>query len=209
MAVGSGSAAVWFHYALDLLTPLGRLEEALTGIRNALQLDPLSAITSTALGGCYYRLRRWNDAAASLRTTLELHPGFGHAHLSFGRVLLEQGEGDLALREFEEAMRIMGTSAEAIAERGYCLARLGRVAEARASLKELDSITGDRFVSPISHALVLAGMEERQAAISYLERAFEQRARRLTWINADPRFHSLREEWAFQDLLSRVGLPLV
>jgi serine/threonine protein kinase/Tfp pilus assembly protein PilF len=207
MAVAAGSAAVWFHYALDLLTPLGRLEEALTGIRNALQLDPLSAITSTALGGCYYRMGRWSEAATCLRTTLELHPGFGHAHLSLGRVLLEQGEGELALEQFDEAMRIMGTSSEALAERGYCLARVGRREEACAILTELDSVPRDQFVSPISYALIYAGMDDRANALAHLERAFKQRARRLTWVNADPRFHSLREDAGFRQLLSRIGLP--
>jgi TolB-like protein/Flp pilus assembly protein TadD len=206
LAAGAGSGSVWFHYALDQLTPLGRLDEALKAIQTALELDPLSAITSTALGGCYYRMRRWTDAQKTLQTTIDLHPNFGHARWSLARVLLEQGEGDAALREIDEAMRLAGRSATVLTERGYCLARLGRRDEAREVLAELDSIAAREFVSPINHALVFAGMGDRFSALSHLERAFEQRARSLVWINVDPRFESLRTEPGFQFLLERIGL---
>ncbi|MGA8939712.1 MAG: protein kinase [Acidobacteriaceae bacterium] len=206
LAAGRGSGSVWFHYALDLLTPLGRMEEALDACQTALGLDPLSAITCTALGGCYYRMRRWKDAEASLRTTLELHPGFGHAYWSLGRVLLELGETDRALQQFDEALRIMGPSPEALAELAYGLARTGQTDKARQILEELDSVSERQFVSPLNYALVHTGLGDRTAAIAQLERAFEQRARRLMWISADPRFEPLQEEPAFQQLLSRMGL---
>lgn len=207
LAVGAGFAAVHFHYALDFLTPLGRLEEARLEIQYALELDPLSAITSTALGGCYYRMGRWSDAAASLRKTLEMNPGFGHAYWSLGRVLLEQGQGDEALRHFEQAIGIVGRTPAALAELGYGLARAGRAEEARGILKELESMAGSQFVSPISAALILAGLGELAAAIAKLELAFEDRARQLVWVHVDPRFAALRNESAFISLLARIGLP--
>jgi len=206
LATGAGSADIWFHYGLDFLTPRGRLEEALDACQTASRLDPLSAITHTAVGGCYYRLHRWQDAAASLRTTLELHPGFGHAHWSLGRVLLEQGEGDAALREFEEALRIMGPSPEALAEKGYGLARLGRLQEARQILDELRESSSRQFVSPVHYALIFVGMGDPTSALSHLERAFEQGTRKLAWIKADPRFQSILGEPAFERLVSRIGL---
>jgi serine/threonine-protein kinase len=206
MAAGAGSGAVWFHYALDLLTPLGRLDEALRAIQTALELDPLSAIASTGLGGCYYRMHRWTEAEKALRTTIDLHPNFGHARWSLGRVLLEQGEGDLALQKFDEGIQVAGRSAIVLAELGHCLGRLGRHEQARRVLAEMDSIAAREFVSPISYALVFAGMNDRTSALSSLDRAFAQRARGLVWINVDPRFQSLHDEPAFQDLLDRIGL---
>ena len=207
LAVGAGFAAVRFHYALDLLTPLGRLEEALVEIERALELDPLSAVTNTALGGCYYRMGRWSDAATSLRATLELNPGFGHAYWSLGRVLLEQGECDQALRHFDRAIGIMGRNPAALAELAYGLARVGRRDEAQAILNELETMSTRHFVSPVSTALIFAGLGDPASAMSRLELAFEQRVRQLVWINVDPRFDSLRNESAFRSLISRIGVP--
>ena len=208
LAAGAGFSAVHFHYALDFLTPLGRLEEARSEILRALELDPLSAITSTALGGCYYRMRLWNEAAASLRSTLELNPGFGHAHWSLGRVLLEQGRGEEALHHYTEGIEIVGRTPAALAELGYGLARLSRSQEARAILTELETMSNRQFVSPISAAIIFAGLEDGASVMSHLERAFEQRARQLVWINVDPRFDSLRKEPAFLRLISQIGIPV-
>jgi tetratricopeptide (TPR) repeat protein len=208
LAAGAGFSAVHFHYALDFLTPLGRLEEARSEILRALELDPLSAITSTALGGCYYRMRLWNEAAVSLRSTLELNPGFGHAHWSLGRVLLEQDRGEEALHHYTEGIEIVGRTPAALAELGYGLARLSRNQEARAILTELETMSNRQFVSPISAAIIFAGLEDGASVMSHLERAFEQRARQLVWINVDPRFDSLRKEPAFLRLISQIGIPV-
>jgi eukaryotic-like serine/threonine-protein kinase len=208
LAAGAGFSALHFHYALDFLTPLGRLEEARSEIMRTLELDPLSAITSTALGGCYYRMRLWDEAAVSLRSTLELHPGFGHAHWSLGRVLLEQQRGEEALYHFTEAIRIAGRTPAALAELGYGFARLKRNEEARSILTELETMASRQFVSPISVAIIFAGLGDGASVMSHLERAFEQRARQLVWINVDPRFDLLRKEPAFLDLISRIGLTV-
>jgi adenylate cyclase len=205
LTASGGSADIWFHYGLDYLTPRGRLDEALEACLTASRLDPLSAITSTAVGGCYYRLHRWQDAAASLRTTLELHPGFGHAHWSLGRVLLEQGEGVAALAHFDAAMRIMGPVPEALAERAYALARIGRNGEARQVLDELDRIEAQQFVSPVHRALIFAGLGDIASALTHLEQAFAQGTRKLAWLNADPRFHCLRGAPRMAKILMRHG----
>jgi serine/threonine-protein kinase len=208
LALGPGFSAVQFHYALDLLTPLGRLEEALAAIRRALELDPLSAITSTALGGCYYRMRRWSEAAASLRTTLELNPGFGHAHWSLGRVLIEQNHGEEALWHFREAIRVMGETPAGLAELGYGLARTGHRRDAHEIVEKLKTMAGSQFVSPVNLALVYAGLHNLDAAVAELETAFAQRARQLVWINVDPRFASLGDDAGFQKLISGMGLTI-
>lgn len=206
LARGAGSADVWFHYGLDLLTPCGRLEEALNACQTASGLDPLSAITRTAVGGCYYRMHRWSEAAASLRTTLELHPGFGHAHWSLGRTLLELDAWDEALRQFDAAVEVMGPTPEALAELGYGLARAGRMAEAREVLNQLDQMAANQFVSPVHRALVCAGLGDRASAVSHLEEALEAGTRKMAWINADPRFLPLQGESGFRRLLSRMAL---
>jgi hypothetical protein len=65
-----------------------------------------------------------------------------------------------------------------------------------------------QFVSPISAAIIFAGLEDGASVMSHLEQAFEQRARQLVWINVDPRFDSLRKEPAFLGLISRIGIPV-
>lgn len=206
-ARGDGVAELWFHYALDLLTPLGRLDEALAAIRKALVLDPLSAITNTALGGCLYRLRRWPEAADSLRSTLEMNPHFAHAQLSLGRVLLEQGRGDEALHEFAQAAQLTDRSPAALADLGYAHARLGNADEARAVLAELEQkVKEGQRIGPMSLALIHAGLGDAPRALAHLDEALAQRSRQLLWAGVDPRFDALHGDPGFQQVLAACGL---
>ena len=204
---GPDLAMAHFHYGLDFLTPQGRLQEALEEIQLARELDPLSAIVNTAIGGSLYRMQRHAEAAKTLEATLETAPGFGHAHWSLGRVLLEQGLWDKALQHFDRAAEIMGHPPAALAETAYCHARMGRRDAAQAAIQELRRRSENEPVSPLSEALVYAGLGEDDAAMERLERAFRSRMRQLIWVNVDPRFASLRNHPGFRDLVSRMGLP--
>lgn len=160
----------------------------------------------TAVGGCLYRMRRWEESAETLRGTLQANPEFGHAHWSLGRVLLEQGRDEEALQCFEDATRIMGQIPAALAEAGYCYARMGRRDLAQGTLQELQRLGGQAWVSPLSAALVYVGLGEQDAAIERLEDAFEKRIRQLVWVNVDPRYDALRHNAEFERLIARLGL---
>ncbi len=206
IAAGAGLASVHFHYGLDFLTPRGRLEEALRELRQALRLDPLSPIVHTAVGGCLYRMRRWDEAAETLRATLHANPEFGHALWSLGRVLLEQGLSEEALTCFQHAWQVMGEIPAGLAEIGYCHARMGHRDLALATLHQLQQLRQEGWVSPLNSALVHVGLEDHDAAMSCLEESFEKRIRQLVWINVDPRYEALHGTPAFEQLIARLGL---
>ena len=206
LASGEGSATVHFHYGLDYLTPQGRLDQALRQLRYAFQLDPLSPIVSTAVGGCLYRMRRWDESVEILQKTLQSNPGFGHAHWSLGRVLLEQNRSEEALTQFDEAAKVMGPIPATLSELGYCFARMGLRINAYAKIDELRRLAGTQWVSPLSAALIHAGLGEEKAAMELLEEAFQKRIRQLVWVNVDPRFDSLRKNPDFEGLITRLGL---
>jgi eukaryotic-like serine/threonine-protein kinase len=206
IAAGAGLASVHFHYGLDFLTPRGRLEEALRELRQALRLDPLSPIVHTAVGGCLYRMRRWDEAAETLRATLRANPDFGHAHWSLGRVLLEQGSSEEALTCFQHASQVMGEIPAALAEIGYCHARMGNRDLALRTLHQLQQLGQEGWVSPLNSALVHVGLEDHDAAMSCLGESFEKRIRQLVWINVDPRYDALHGIPAFERLIADLGL---
>jgi serine/threonine-protein kinase len=206
IAAGAGLASVHFHYGLDFLTPLGRLEEALRELRQALRLDPLSPIVRTAVGGCLYRLRRWDEAAETLRATLHANPEFGHARWSLGRVLLEQGRTEEALDCFQLALQVMGQIPAGLSEVGFCHARMGHRDLAFATLHQLQQLGREGWVSPLNLALVYVGLGDHEAAIRCLEESYEKRFRQLVWINVDPRFDALHGKPGFEQLIARLGL---
>jgi serine/threonine-protein kinase len=207
LELGAGFAAPHFHYALDYLTPLGRLDEAIQEIQSAQLLDPLSLITAVALGGCFHRKGRYDAAVERFRAILERAPTFYHAHWSLARTLEQQGKFDQAVEAFQKANELSGCENPLIlGELGHCWGAMSRCEEANQLLRELEEMSPRKHVSSLSFALVHLGIGEKDLALEFLEKAYQQRARALVWINLDPRFDSLRSDPRFSNLLNRIGI---
>jgi TolB-like protein len=209
LELGSGFAAIHFHYALDYLTPMGRLADAIQQICLAQELDPISLITRTALGGCFYRNRQYDAAIDQFQNTLRIDPDFYHAHWSLARALKQKCVFDDAVEEFQNANQLAGGGNPLIlGELGHCYGLMSRTAEARQLLEDLEEISRRVYVSPFCAAFVHLGLGNRDEVFQRLEQALEERSRALLWIGVDPRFEVLRTDARFRRLLQRMGLPV-
>jgi hypothetical protein len=124
----------------------------------------------------------------------------------------------LALRRYDEAIRACEIAIELEdrvpraagvpprafprAQRGYALARAGRLAEAEQTLHRLREISA----RPFTIALILHGMNRNDEALQELEKTVEGRDPSVTFLGVDPKWDGLRELPAFQALMSRAGL---
>ena len=63
-----------------------------------------------------------------------------------------------------------------------------------------------RRVTPLHMVDFYASLGEKDRAFEWLEKAYEERARLLVFINIDPAYDSLRSDPRFADLLRRIGL---
>ena len=52
-----------------------------------------------------------------------------------------------------------------------------------------------------------AGFGEKEEALSWLEKGYEERAAWIVYLNTDPRYDNLRSEPRFQELLRRMKFP--
>ena len=83
-----------------------------------------------------------------------------------------------------------------------------RGAEARKVLEQLNELAKQRYVPAYSRALIYTGLGERNQAIEWLEKAYEERSGSAIYFGPKvlPAFDSLRSDARFQALLRRVGL---
>jgi TolB-like protein len=205
-ALGSPTSDLHFHHALDFLTPLRRLDDALEEIKLAMELDPLAPLIGTALGGCLYRSRRYSAALQQLQSTIELDPNFYHAHWTMARVYESKRQFPQALECFERAYASSGKNPAVLADWSHCHGVMGEDTAARNILARLCAAAAERYVSPLALATAYLGLGERQPALDHLARAVEERARGLIWLNVDPRFEALTHEAAFRNILAPIGL---
>ena len=190
----------------QFLSTLGRHAEAIPEAVRGRELDPVSLISNTREGAMLYLARRHEEALARLQKALELDPAFWVAQMYLGKTYLELGRNAEALVAFNKAVEFSRGNPEAVSMVGYFAARTGDQAQARAMLERLHSLAAQRYVPPYHIAVVHAGLGEQDQAVAELERAYEERDPRVTWLKIEPSWDQFRSNQRFLDLLSRIGL---
>ena len=192
-------------YAL-FLAEIGNLDTALEEIRKSRSLDPVSPIIESSEGSLLYLAREYDQAIERLQRALDLDAGFALAHYFLGFAYEAQQKYEEALREYHQAMSVLGNLPEFVA----CLARVhalaGRTEEARRAIVELRRLPEDSSGHPTLIALIYTALGNNDEAFHWLERAYAQRDPDLCLLRVDPRLDSLRAHPRFLNLLERVGL---
>jgi tetratricopeptide (TPR) repeat protein len=93
-------------YATGPLTALGEFDRATGELKRALELDPVSPIISGSLGLVYTMARRYDEAIAQFRDTVEMHPEFHWAHRFLAWALELKGETGEAIAEYHQAFEL-------------------------------------------------------------------------------------------------------
>jgi TolB-like protein/Flp pilus assembly protein TadD len=83
----------------DLMKKLGRLDECIALLEYVSKRDPVNPTTHSNLGTAYLWAGRYDDAIASMRTTLTLSPARFRVHYRIGEALLLKNEPEGALEE--------------------------------------------------------------------------------------------------------------
>jgi adenylate cyclase len=189
----------------EYLTGMGRFDEAVAEAKRGLELDPLNVVAGQTLGVRYYYARRCDDAIAEFKKALELDKDTFVAHLGVGQCLFQQGHAAEALPEMEKAVELSGGNSWAQATLGWTYARAGQKDKARRVLAQLVASAKDHYVSPVYPAIVASGLDERDAALAFLEQAYADRSPWMVFLNVEPAFDPLRSDPRFASLLRRVG----
>jgi Flp pilus assembly protein TadD len=91
-------------------------------------------------------------------------------------------------------------------ERAYIYGRTGRQAQARLALEKLKALNREHPIEPALLVEAYIGMDNKDQAFIWLERAYAQHSNSMTTLKVDPLYDPLRSDPRFQDLLGRVGL---
>lgn len=189
-----------------LLTVTGRHDEAITEMELARHLDPLSLVLNALKGQAFFYAERDAEASEQINKTLEIEPDFWIAHIILARIYIRQNKFDKAVSEAKKAEQFSGGNSEAASLAGYALAKNGRRDEATAMLEELKSKANQRYVPAYNVAMIDNGVGEREAALSNLEKAFNERDARMILLKVEPKWNDLRNEPRFADLMRRMKL---
>ena len=197
--------ATGHHWYAFKLAAMGRHDDAVAEMKLARELDPLALIINAEVGWAYYFARRYDKAIEQFQKTLEMDPGFSVTYMFFGLAYIQQGRFDEAISELRKAVELSGGSLIMKAILGHAYGRAGDRKAAEQMIEELTKSSAG-YISAYNVALIYAGLDETDNALSWLARALEQHDLFLAWMNVEPMFDSVRSEPRFTEMVKRIGL---
>jgi serine/threonine protein kinase/TolB-like protein/Tfp pilus assembly protein PilF len=191
-----------------LLSILARHVEALAEARRALELDPLSVSANTAVGYAFYWAREYDQAIAEFRKTLDLDPGYARAYLGLGRAHLAKGMHEEAIQALRKGVGLYSGSQTPDGLLGYAYAMAGERDEALRMADGLKRLWKQRDPDAAYElARAYAGLGDRDRALEWLDKAYQERYPSVRVVRIDPQFDGLRSDPRFQDLVRRMNFP--
>jgi tetratricopeptide (TPR) repeat protein len=197
------SARQWYAF---LLASQGRLDEAVTEVLMAQQLDPTSISVRRSVGWLHYYARRYDQSRYHLLRAIAMNPTAAETYRILALTYVEQGDLPEAERVAREATELPGAGSYVLATLGLVLGRAGKPDAARAVLADLERRATEGYVSPIAFATIHLGLGEWGRTLPWLERAYDDRRGWMAYLRVNPILDGFRNEPEFQGLVRRMRL---
>lgn len=203
LELNPGDVQVRQHYGHYLLG-MRRSAEARREIQHALALDPFSAMLTVDVGHTYNYARQYPEAIKQGQKALAMEKDFPYARMMLGWAYWREGR-------VEEAFGV-GWPSPFQPERSRRVKEIYERAGAAAMLHwlvqdvEQRNPTGDFYGRSALVALWYAISGDKEKALLWLEKAYQEHDPWLPVDLAEPEFDRLNSDARFQDLLRRIGL---
>jgi TolB-like protein len=202
------AAHLWYSW---MLLALGRQDEAFDEIELTLdivqQTDPRRMVgvhTTRAIG--YYWGRDYERAAQEAARAMELDPDYFMPHFILGRAYARMGKGSQAIAELKHKAASAEESPLMSAALGLAYGTSGQTRQTQKIVQAFSAFAKKRYIPATYFGMLYAGLGDQEEALNWLEKAYEERADGLTWINVEPMFDNLRQHPRFQGLVKRMRL---
>jgi TolB-like protein len=204
----NAAAHLWYSW---LLLALGRNSEALTEIEQTLVIvqetdpDRLVAVLATR-AAAYYFNREFERAAQECKKALELNPKYFMLHYILGRTYARMDMNAEAIAELKAKGVTPGEVPLMDAVLGLAYSVGGKPEQTKRIVEAFKAQAKKRYIPATYFGMLYAGLGDKEQAFIWLEKAYEERADGLTWLNVEPMLDPLRPHPRFQDLVRRMGL---
>jgi TolB-like protein/Tfp pilus assembly protein PilF/predicted Ser/Thr protein kinase len=202
------SATAHFQYGF-YLTSMTRFEQGIAEMNRAQALYPTSAMITTWVGWSYASARRYDDGIVQLKKALELDPNFAYAHAMLAWIYAAKGMHFETVAAGEKARNLVAPGKDLLLDAylAGAYARSAKRAEALKWLERWERQSGQGYVDGYNLGCAWAAVGQREKALQWLRRAYEEHSPSMPMLQMDPSFDTLRSDPRFQELVRRVGLP--
>ena len=201
------SPLVRYSYGAWFLRPTGRLDEALSQLKLAVDLDPLWPLAVATLGYIYYAIGQLDLAIGQLRHAIDLDPGWYFPHWLLAIVYEHMRLCDEAISSAQKASELSDRNSATLGILGFAYMLAGRRSEALSLLEELMTRRHIIYVPPFAIATVYRGLGDVEQALEWLEKGVVERDMILIGgLKSEPRYKLLHGHPRYQALLRKMNL---
>jgi tetratricopeptide (TPR) repeat protein len=194
------SSAAHLGYA-NYLNSMGRFDEAIGEAKKAEELAP-SLSTDITLARIYYSKRRYDEAAEYSKASLKKDENvLGHFFLGF--IYVAQEKYEEAITEFKTGAGF-SNNAGALLGLAYGYAMGSRRDEALKIIEELKATRKEYQIVPYRVAAVYLALGDKDQAIEWLRKDYEQKGNWMNQLKVDPVMDPLRSDPRFKKLMRRM-----
>ena len=197
----SASALARSNHAYALLA-LGRNADALAQSRKALSLEPLSAAFSANLEWHLLMQRQYAAVIQQHAHTQKIDPTYFFSDSWAGAAYRQLGRYADALAKYRQAQAVMGNHPLPGLVATY--AAMGDSASARSELARLLDFAKRTHVPSERIAQAYIAVGERDRAMQWLQRAFDERSNGTLWLPMSASYDPLRGDPRFTALVQRI-----
>ena len=205
------------HLYAHLLIETGRRQESLAEATRALELDPYSPFVNNGVARLYYLSGQYEKSIAQCELGLQINPNYLPARIQLALDYEQTGRISQAVSELENAAASLADASQTGKESaidppvlhallGHAYAIAGRRSEAMSELAKLQATAKRRYIPSAYFAVLWIGMGDRNQAIAWLYRAYQERSEHMLYLGIEPLVEPLRGDAQFQLLLNKVGL---
>jgi adenylate cyclase len=181
----------------------GELDEAVQEIEEAERLDPLSPPICFVAVLWYRSADRIEDAIKAGQRSVQLDPNYVYFDPPLADAYRAKGDFNQALALYEKAQAQTHFPSPGL---GITYAKMGRRGDARRIVDQLIEKSRQQYVAADSIAAVYVALGEKDEALRWLDRAFEEHSGSFYSYLFRPEFRALRSDPRFADLLRRTGV---
>jgi tetratricopeptide (TPR) repeat protein len=203
------TAHQWYS---ELLSWMGRHEEAFAEINKAHEVDPFSRAVNGNIGVRLLEARRFDEAIEQLKKVVGMEPNYPIAHVFLAGAYESKGMYLEAIAETRIADTLLERGSSENSERkAAAFAQALKAGGAQGYWRKSIELNLKEYEKGYPIAWVVAAnyaqLGDKDRAFEWLEKSFAAHEEDLVILKAKPAFDGLSSDPRFQDLLRRVGLP--
>ena len=206
LQINPNSALIHLYYSF-LLTVTERNEEAISEVKRAQELDPLSFYINGNAGLIFIYGGYYDKAIEIAQMTITMNPNFFYSYHLLGLAYSAKSMNNEAVAGFEKAVDLSGGNPYLMAALAVHYYEIGKQDETEKLYVSLKKRSEDEYVPPICFYWIHKVRGDQDQSFEWLKRACNEHDSYLPWFRVAPieRFR-IPDEPRFNELLKKAGL---